>query len=400
MKSSELVFSTYKLFLRKTLDEIANVGGSLAIPIFKPDIVRELINEFIESQKFAHSIIVVPRDIIIVGDLHGNLHDLLRILVKNGLPPETNYLFLGDYVDRGEYSLEVVELVFALKLCFPENVFLLRGNHELSNVNMMYGFKQNIVDVYCSDALWQEFNNAFEYLPLIAIIAMQLICLHGGISPLLTSMDQIKQIKLPMKEISPLVRDILWSDPSDKVENYDKNERGCGVIWGQNATETALKALSYKRIIRGHQCVVKGVETTHNNKVITVFSSSNYLPAGNLCGYLLLKNMTINRGVIEPTVPIPRHNAIFARILRKENSIIQEEVMEEKMAPVKPPASMSRTSSKVTVPNMTLSSTALPNARSYGSNLLMVRKKVVISNTTIPQFQAQISQIRRNSETD
>ncbi|EAY04518.1 Ser/Thr protein phosphatase, putative [Trichomonas vaginalis G3] len=391
MKAADIIYNTFKLFLNKHIDEIGTVGSSVAIPIFKSDLIHDLITEFIETQKFMHPIIVAPPKVIIIGDLHGNLHDLLRILIKNGLPPETNYLFLGDYVDRGEFSLEVVILVFALRILFPENVFLLRGNHELSNINAMYGFKQNIVDVYGNDTLWQEFNDAFGYLPLIAIIAMQLLCLHGGISPLLTSLDPIKAIKFPMKEITPLVTDILWSDPSESVDDYDKNDRGCGVIWSPKNSEETLKRLKYKLIIRGHQCVTKGVEATHNNKVITVFSSSNYLPTGNLCGYLVLKDMTINRGFLDPLHTVQRQNAIFAKIHLKENDIFEEEIIEENFPPLQMPTAVSRRSSTSAIPNLT-------NAHSYGSNLLMVRKKFVISSPAVPQFTSAIVLQRRNSQ--
>jgi len=154
----------------------------------------------------------------ICGDVHGQFHDLLRLFEYGGFPPEANYLFLGDYVDRGKQSLEVVSLLFAYKIKYPENFFILRGNHECSSINRIYGFYDECRRRY-SVKLWKSYCNAFDCLPCCAIIDDKIICMHGGLSPELTTMNQIANINRPCDvPDAGLLCDILWSDPDSGVE--------------------------------------------------------------------------------------------------------------------------------------------------------------------------------------
>jgi hypothetical protein len=124
--------------------------------------------------------------IVIVGDIHGNIPDLLRIFEECGYPPHQKYLFLGDYIDRGLHSIEVITLLFALKCKFPEHIYLLRGNHETFNISSVYGFSKECKKRF-SDVVFTEFNSVFECLPIAAVVGRALFCVHGGISPALKS---------------------------------------------------------------------------------------------------------------------------------------------------------------------------------------------------------------------
>ena len=113
-----------------------------------------------------------------------------------GYPPETNYLFLGDYVDRGRQSIETLCLLFAYKIKYPESVFLLRGNHECQNISRIYGFWEECRRRY-SIKLWKTFINLFNHFPVAAIIEDKILCMHGGISPDLDELDRINKLQRP-----------------------------------------------------------------------------------------------------------------------------------------------------------------------------------------------------------
>lgn len=149
-----------------------------------------------------------------LGDIHGQYYDLLRLFEYGGFPPESNYLFLGDYVDRGKQSLETICLLLAYKIKYPENFFLLRGNHECSSINRIYGFYDECIFYFIllerkmrwfigkrryNIKLWKAFTDCFNCLPVLGLIDEKIICMHGGLSPELTNLDQIHRIMRPIE---------------------------------------------------------------------------------------------------------------------------------------------------------------------------------------------------------
>ncbi|CEQ42451.1 SPOSA6832_04263 [Sporobolomyces salmonicolor] len=132
----------------------------------------------------------------ICGDIHGQYYDLLRLFEYGGFPPEANYLFLGDYVDRGKQSLETICLLLAYKIKYPENFFILRGNHECASINRIYGFYDECKRRY-NIKLWKTFTDCFNCLPIAAIIDEKIFTMHGGLSPDLQSMEQIRRVMRP-----------------------------------------------------------------------------------------------------------------------------------------------------------------------------------------------------------
>jgi len=149
----------------------------------------------------------------ICGDIHGQFSDLLRLFEYGGFPPESNYLFLGDYVDRGKQSIEVICLLFAYKIKYPENFFILRGNHEAGGINRIYGFYDECRRRY-TVKLWKTFCSVFDCLPCTATVDSKIICMHGGLSPELQKLEQIENLRRPCDvPDSGLLCDLLWSDP-------------------------------------------------------------------------------------------------------------------------------------------------------------------------------------------
>ena len=139
---------------------------------------------------------VCIRCLQICGDIHGQYYDLLRLFEYGGFPPEANYLFLGDYVDRGKQSLETICLLLAYKIKYPENFFILRGNHECASINRIYGFYDECKRRY-NIKLWKTFTDCFNCLPIAAIIDEKIFTMHGGLSPDLNSMEQIRRVMRP-----------------------------------------------------------------------------------------------------------------------------------------------------------------------------------------------------------
>lgn len=145
----------------------------------------------------------------ICGDIHGQYYDLLRLFEYGGFPPEANYLFLGDYVDRGKQSLETICLLLAYKIKYPENFFILRGNHECASINRIYGFYDECKRRY-NIKLWKTFTDCFNCLPIAAIIDEKIFTMHGGLSPDLNSMEQIRRVMRPTDVSALSVRWLIF----------------------------------------------------------------------------------------------------------------------------------------------------------------------------------------------
>jgi len=194
----------------------------------------------------------------ICGDIHGQYADLLRLFEYGGYPPESNYLFLGDYVDRGQHSLETICLLLAYKIKYPENFFLLRGNHECASINRIYGFYDECKRRY-NIKLWKTFTECFNCLPVAALIDNKIFCMHGGLSPELSSMEQIKRIIRPTDvPDTGLLCDLLWSDPDKDLQGWGENERGVSYIFGPEIVSVFLKKHDLDLVCRAHQVVEDG----------------------------------------------------------------------------------------------------------------------------------------------
>lgn len=212
----------------------------------------------------------------IVGDVHGQYSDLIRLFEMCGFPPAANYLFLGDYVDRGKQSLETILLLLCYKIKYPENFFLLRGNHECANVTRVYGFYDECKR-RCNIKTWKTFIDVFNCLPIAAIVASKIFCVHGGLSPSLHSMEDIKRIQRPTDVPDyGLLNDLLWSDPSDTALDWEDNERGVSYCFGKAIINEFLVRYDMDLICRAHMVVEDGYEFWNDRTLVTVFSAPNY----------------------------------------------------------------------------------------------------------------------------
>jgi serine/threonine-protein phosphatase PP1 catalytic subunit len=217
----------------------------------------------------------------IVGDIHGQYPDLIRLFEMSGSPPTSNFLFLGDYVDRGKQSLETILLLLCYKLKYPENFFLLRGNHECANVTRVYGFYDECKR-RCNIKTWKTFIDTFNTLPIAAIVAEKIFCVHGGLSPSLSHMDDIRNIARPTDVPDyGLLNDLLWSDPADMDSDWEANERGVSYCFGKKVITQFLERHNFDLVCRAHMVVEDGYEFFNDRVLVTVFSAPNVSEARN-----------------------------------------------------------------------------------------------------------------------
>ena len=224
----------------------------------------------------------------ICGDIHGQYYDLLRLFEYGGFPPEANYLFLGNYVDIGKQSLETICLLLAYRIKFPENFSLLRGNHECASINRIFGFYDECKRRF-NIRLWKAFTDCFNCLPVAAIIDEKIFCCHGGLSPDLQFMEQIRQIKRPTDVPDQgLLCDLLWANPSKEVMGWGENyciERHDGkgrfaivrsFAFGPEIVSKFLAKHDMDLVVRGHEVIEDGYEFFAKRQLITLFSAPNF----------------------------------------------------------------------------------------------------------------------------
>uniref|UniRef100_A0A9J8BP31 Serine/threonine-protein phosphatase n=1 Tax=Cyprinus carpio carpio TaxID=630221 RepID=A0A9J8BP31_CYPCA len=229
--------------------------------------------------------------ITICGDTHGQYYDLLNIFELNGLPSITNpYLFNGDFVDRGSFSLEVILTLFGFKLLYPEHFYLLRGNHETDNMNQMYGFEGEVKAKYTAQ-MFQLFSEVFQWLPLAQCINNKVLVMHGGLfSEDGVTLEDIRKIDRNRQppDSGPMC-DLLWSDPQPQ-DGRSVSKRGVSCQFGPDVTERFLEQNKLQYIVRSHEVKAEGYEVTHSGKCITVFSAPNYCDQmGNKGAYIHLR---------------------------------------------------------------------------------------------------------------
>mmetsp|Transcript_111150 Transcript_111150/g.270096 ORF Transcript_111150/g.270096 Transcript_111150/m.270096 type:complete len:352 (-) Transcript_111150:274-1329(-) len=257
------------------------------------DIVQSLCARAKEVFTDQPMLLELEAPLSLCGDVHGQYHDLLRIFEHSGFPPQANYLFLGDYVDRGKRSLETVCLLFAYKIKYPENFFLLRGNHESPSICRIYGFYDECKRRY-NIKLWKTFTDCFNCLPIAAIVDEKIFSMHGGLSPELASMDQIKRIMRPTDvPDTGLLCDLLWSDPDKDILGWGENDRGVSFTFGPDVVHSFLKRHDLDLVCRAHQVVEDGYEFFAKRQLVTLFSAPNYCGEFDNAGAMMSVDETL-----------------------------------------------------------------------------------------------------------
>jgi len=231
----------------------------------------------------------VDAPVTICGDIHGQFFDLVELFKVGGECPDTSYLFLGDFVDRGYYSVETFLYLLALKVRYPDRITLIRGNHESRQITQVYGFYDECLRKYGSVNVWRYCTDVFDYLSLSAIIEDRVFCVHGGLSPSITSLDQVRVID--RKQEVPhegAMCDLMWSDPED-IEGWGLSPRGAGYLFGADIVQKFNHANGLSLICRAHQLVMEGYKLMFEDGLVTVWSAPNYCyRCGNVAAILEL----------------------------------------------------------------------------------------------------------------
>ena len=237
-----------------------------------------LCNECIKTLKNDDVLLKLSSPLTICGDIHGQFYDLLRFLKMGGSPPETNYLFMGDYVDRGKNSVEVFTLLMCLKVKYPNNFWLIRGNHETRDISRLYGFFAECCQYYTPD-IWSKYCDVFEWLPIAAVISERIFCVHGGLSPELRDLSQVSSLQRPIRiPDQGLLADLVWADPSNEHTGWRPSERGTSYSFGYDIADNFLQKNDFDLVCRAHQVVDRGYDFPFSPKqtVLTVFSAPDY----------------------------------------------------------------------------------------------------------------------------
>jgi len=245
------------------------------------------------------TLLEVEAPVTVCGDVHGQYYDLIKLLEVGGNPKDTRYLFLGDYVDRGSFSIEVVLLLYSYKIAYPETFFMIRGNHECRHLTEYFTFKEECKHKYNLE-IYELCMLSFDSLPLGGIMNGQFLCIHGGISPEIRTLDDIRNIeRFKEPPQSGPMCDLLWADPmenfsSEVRDTFEFNEvRGCSYVFSHRAACAFLERNGLLSIIRAHEAQDAGYKMHTKNQatgfpsVITLFSAPNYLDAYNNKGAVL-----------------------------------------------------------------------------------------------------------------
>ena len=316
--TSSLSTNSNTIDIDSLIDKLLNAGFSgkrtknVCLKNTEIELICASAREIFLSQP---SLLELAPPVKVVGDVHGQYHDLIRIFSKCGFPPKTNYLFLGDYVDRGKQSLETILLLLCYKIKYPENFFLLRGNHECANVTRVYGFYDECKR-RCNIKTWKLFIDTFNTLPIAAIVAEKIFCVHGGLSPVLNSMDEIRNIARPTDVPDfGLLNDLLWSDPADTINEWEDNERGVSYVFSKVAINKFLSKFNFDLVCRAHMVVEDGYEFFNDRTLVTVFSAPNYCGEFDNWGAVMgvLEDLLCSFELLDPL-----DSAALKQVMKKE----------------------------------------------------------------------------------
>ena len=271
-------------------------------------IIRTVNNIFEEENLLLEfSIKEEIEEVYVIGDIHGNIETLMKLIeIINTNNPKL-VIFLGDIVDRGPKQLECLLIVLALKILFPLKYYLLKGNHETLEMNQYYGFFQDFVLRFNDPSKFSEILNIYNVIPICALINRMILCLHGGIpqdNDILKQLEgkKCKDFSALIKSIKQGIFQIMWNDPKSGLHGFSESFRGSGIkFFGSDAFENFMEYNNLKYLIRAHECFPEGYRWFFNNRLLSIFSSANYrgIYSPNPASYVIIRNNEIIPKLLE-----------------------------------------------------------------------------------------------------
>lgn len=290
--------------MQKFLDKLMNYEILSEIDI------QDICNKAIDILILEPNIRKISPNAIIVGDIHGQFSDLVQIFQNHGVPDKINYVFLGDFVDRGENSLECILFLLVNKILYPQGITLLRGNHEQKSINKVYGFYDEVYSKYGNCKIWNSINKVFSFLNIACIVDGKYLCVHGGISTRLTINKLERADRFDKLTQESIVNDVIWSDPYYK-NGSAANPRGSGFLFGEDIAKQFLMFNNLEMIVRSHQLAIEGYKWDFEGLCLTVWSAPNYMNKCSNPASVLL---------IEKDTPITSRNIkIFQKTLKPQS---------------------------------------------------------------------------------
>jgi protein phosphatase len=287
----------------------------IQIPALSSDLFLPLIRAATNIFRREPTVLHINLPVYVIGDLHGSLFDLMRFLHDLGLPPDQSYVFLGDYIDRGAFSTETVVLLLLLKVAFPDQIWLIRGNHEFNEPCVPHSeLVTEMEGLYGTQNFIGPLFEMFTWLPLAADIGHYAFAVHGGISASLTCLSQVEEICRPICTFQPkLVEDLLWSDPTESCPDTRPSDRGLGILFGINLVRKFLAKTGFQVIFRGHQSIMSGVQMSLAYKVTTIFSASNYCQDGDTHAGIVqvVPGPSYEKRTFPPLPPLDRRDVLL-----------------------------------------------------------------------------------------
>jgi protein phosphatase len=271
------IFTAYSDAISVGVSAYENKSARLVLPFLPYPLLCDLLSTTTTHWKTEPTVLTITGDMTVVGDVHGHILDLFRIIARSGFPPHTRYLFLGDIVDRGEFSTEAAILILTLKVLWPSSVFVIRGNHEFREMWLSGGFGCEVASLYGGTDVLGQFESAFAFMPLAAVVNGRALCVHGGIGEHVRDVSALAKVKRPVCCFdSRVVRDAFWSDPCETTVGFEESPRGIGCLYGRRPLAAFLAKNKLALLVRGHEVVEEGCESQFNGQVATVFSASAY----------------------------------------------------------------------------------------------------------------------------
>jgi len=249
----------------------------------------------------------IDSEIFIIGDIHGNMKSLLRLIEIIEQANPKYVIFLGDIVDRGIKQLECLILILALKIRYPNKYYLLKGNHETLEMNQYYGFYQEFMSKFNDQKRFDEILAVYNALPFCALINKSILCLHGGIPEDIEILRKLRGLKpkdvaLVFKSIAKSLMQIMWNDPKSGLKGFSESFRGPGIkFFEEDVFDSFMKEYNLKYLIRSHEIFPEGYRWFFKKRLLSIFSSANYRGkfAPNPASYAIIKKNLVIPKLVE-----------------------------------------------------------------------------------------------------